>query len=210
MTHQYQKRVPFGPVFQGLVADSEAKHYRRMKQAVWLYLYLIAFANLRTGKLMSNIADIAQDMGLGEETVRSWLGHLRRRHYVIVERQGDELLFKISKWKNIITNVDSSLPQNKSKKKSDLPRTATHSGTKGELGICVPSKLADEIVDQLQEPSNRARFEEICRAYPLNVIEQALKEAKAVHPERIKKSRGALFVYLVKKYAQQEEPHSGD
>jgi len=210
MTLQYQKRVPFGPVFQGLVADPEAKHYRRIKQAVWLYLYLIAFANLRTGKLMCNIADIAQDMGLGEETIRSWLGHLRRRHYVIVERQGDDLLFKISKWKNIITEVDSSLPQIKPKKKSYVPRTPTHNDSKGKLNFHNRSELADEIVDQLQEPGNRARFEEICRVYPLDVIEQALKEAKAVQPERIKKSRGALFVYLVKKYAQQEESHSGD
>jgi len=210
MTHQNQKRVPFGPIFQGLVADPEAKHYRRMKQAVWLYLYLIAFSNLRTGKLISNIADIAQDMGLGEETIRSWLGHLRRRHYVIVERQGDELLFKITKWKSIITNVDTSLPQIKPKKKSDFPKTVTENGLDDESNMRASSSLVNEVVDQLQEPSSRARFEEICRVYPPDIIRQALKEAKAVHPERIKKSRGALFIYLVKKYAQQEESHSGD
>lgn len=37
--------------------------------------------------------------------------------------------------------------------------------------------------------------------YPEQAIERALREAKSIPAERIKKSRAALFFYLVKKYA---------
>ena len=39
----------WGPVLRGLVADPQAKHYYRMKNAVWLYLYLIVAVNQKTG-----------------------------------------------------------------------------------------------------------------------------------------------------------------
>jgi hypothetical protein len=67
MIQRTHKRIPFGPLFQGLVADPQAKHYHRMKNAVWLYLYLIAFSNLKSGKLIARLSDIAQDMGLPEK-----------------------------------------------------------------------------------------------------------------------------------------------
>jgi hypothetical protein len=86
-------------------------------------------------------------MGLPEETLRSWLGHLKKWHYVDVEKH---------------------------------------------------------------EPSYQTSFETLCRLYPQNIIQKALMETKEVPSEKIKKSRGALFVYLVKKYGlfMQQSPFS--
>lgn len=207
MASTIKKRIPFGPLFQGLIADPKAKHYHRMKQAVWLYLYFIAFSNLKTGKLTGRLSDIARDMGLPEETLRSWLGHLCKWHYVMAEKQGDEVLFKITRWKNIATELETTVSPQKEKLKKNTGRriepTQTDSGE--ERKVHDVSGLAHEIAAALEEPDNQPYFEELCRRYPAHIIQRSLEEARAVPAEKIKKSRGALFAFLVKKYAREEQ-----
>lgn len=205
-----KKRIPFGPLFQGLIADPQAKHYHRMKSSVWLYLYLIAFSNLRSGKLIARLSDIAADMGLPEETLGSWLGHLKKRHYVDVEKQGNALLFKIMKWQNISSEFETKASvetiKTQSAKKSKISEPVAH-----ELPLPNnSSQLANYIANLLNEPTYQAAFESICRLYPQNIIQKALMETKEIPSEKIKKSRGALFLYLVKKYAQQEKSPIGN
>ena len=204
MIQKPHKRIPFGPLFQGLVADSRAKHYHRMKNAVWLFLYLIAFSNLKSGKLIARVSDIAQDMGLPAETVCSWLGHLRKWHYVAIEKEGDGLLFKIAKWKNIAdefgSTVQEETPKRQSTKKSKHPQT----GEQKLPSFDNPTELASHIADQLSEPTYQPFFENLCRTFSPDLIQQALTKVREVPSGSIKKSRGALFVYLVKKYAQEK------
>lgn len=211
MASTIKKRIPFGPLFQGLVADPKAKHYHRMKQAVWLYLYFIAFSNLKTGKLTGRLSDIARDMGLPEETLRSWLGHLRKWYYVMAEKQGDEALFKISRWKNIATELETTVSPQKEKLKRNTGRRIepiqTDSGE--ERKVHDVSGLAHEIALALEEPDSQTYFEEMCRRYPDRIIQKSLEKARAVPMEKIKKSRGALFAYLVKKYAREEQSSTG-
>jgi len=207
MASTIKKRIPFGPLFQGLIADPKAKHYCRMKQAVWLYLYFIAFSNLKTGKLTGRLSDIARDMGLPEESLCSWLGHLRKWHYVMAEKQGDEVVFKITKWKNIATELETAVSPQKEKLKKNTGRRIepiqTASGE--ERKVYDISGLAHEIALALEEPDNQLYFEELCRRYPAHIIQRSLEEARAVPAEKIKKSRGALFAYLVKKHAREEQ-----
>ncbi|MCL4704889.1 hypothetical protein KJ068_06995 [bacterium] len=211
MASTIKKRIPFGPLFQGLIADPKAKHYQRMKQAVWLYLYFIAFSNLKTGKLTAQLSDIAHDMGLPEETLRSWLGHLRKWHYVMAEKQGDEVLFKITKWKNIATELEATVsPQQEKLKKNTGRRIEPIQTASGEeRKVHDVSGLAHEIASALEEPDNQPYFEELCRRYSDHIIQKSLEEARAVPTEKIKKSRGALFAYLVKKYAREEQSSTG-
>lgn len=42
-----------------------------------------------------------------------------------------------------------------------------------------------------------------CKKYPLSTVYRAFSEAKSFPEERIKKSRKAIFFYLVKRYAHQ-------
>jgi hypothetical protein len=195
-------QIPFGPVFQGLAADPQAKHYRLMKQAVWLYLYLIGFSNIKTGKLTARLSDIAKDMGIREETLRSWLGHLRKGNYIAVEKQGDQLLFKITKWKNISSKLEIDKWLQTNIQKSKGRRSANDDDPKPEQKVSNTSKLARQIAKDLDSHEGLAYFEKLCSNYPQKIILQSLKEAKAIPAEKIKKSRSALFVYLVKKYAK--------
>jgi hypothetical protein len=206
MTLNPQKRIPFGPLYQGLVADHQAKHYLRIKQAVWLYIYLIAFVNAKTGKLVGHLSDIADDTGIREETLRSWLGHLRKWNYVTVEKQDNGLLIKVCKWKNIAPELESSKPP---QTKSNTNKGRKDSSKSDSMEETSPSKLALYISDILKAPQSQGYFENLCRLYPHGVIFRSLNQARAIPAEKIKKSRSALFVYLLKKHAQQEKSSAG-
>lgn len=78
--------------------DEEAKHYRRMKSALWLYLYFLLSANRRTGVLMRKIQTISRDMGVTRDTVVRWLNVLRTRGYIETVNTGRSLTIKVTRW----------------------------------------------------------------------------------------------------------------
>ena len=92
----------WAPVWTGLVLDSEAKHYRTMKNAVWLYLYFLLHANRRTGILMRKIDTVTRDMGVTRDTVQRWLKVLRSAGYVETVNTGRSLTIQITRWKALV------------------------------------------------------------------------------------------------------------
>lgn len=44
-----------------------------------------------------------------------------------------------------------------------------------------------------------------CKKYSLNLIERAFAEARSYPTDRIKKSRAAIFFYLIKQYAHKSK-----
>lgn len=93
------ERPWWGQVHRGLVVDSKAKHYRRMRGAVWLFLYLIIHANRADGTLRRKHNTVATDMGLPLSTVRRWIMTLRRHGYVSVTHTGRSQVIHIRRWK---------------------------------------------------------------------------------------------------------------
>lgn len=79
--------------------DQEAKHYRSMKNAVWLFLYLVLNANRRTGFLIRKVKTICSDMGINRDAVLRWLNILRRQGYITTQNTGRCLHIQIKKWK---------------------------------------------------------------------------------------------------------------
>jgi len=90
-------------VWRGLVVDAEAKHYRSMGSALWLFLYLIIHANPNSGSLNRKYQTIAGEMGISPRTIRSWLTRLMQHGYVRVTRTGRSQIIHISRWKNAST-----------------------------------------------------------------------------------------------------------
>lgn len=65
-------------------------------------------------------------------------------------------------------------------------------------------RLAHRIADGLDDLKNIALYKNYCRRYPTELILHAFMLAREPEPSKIKKSRGALFNWLVKKmYADQ-------
>jgi len=91
----------WAPVWKGLVMDEKAKHYRRMKNAIWLFLYLLLNANRKTGFLLRKVKTISSDMAVHRNTVFRWLNTLRTQGYIATENTGRCLHIRIEKWKGI-------------------------------------------------------------------------------------------------------------
>jgi hypothetical protein len=159
-----------------LLQHPAAYHLRRMRLALWLYLLLLT--RLPKGQDMLHIEpmQVALDMGLPEGTVRSWLGHLKRLKYLGMERLNGTLRLRITRL---------GLPE---PPPAPRPRFFTLRKIERALG----------------ESGNEQQLEEAFK-YPDEVIRRALAGALAVPEAEIRKSRTALFIYLLKKYANPQE-----
>lgn len=89
------------PLWRGLAVDPTAKHYKAMGSAVWLYLYLLVFANRLTGNLFRRISTIAKDTGMSSRTVSRWMHTLKNGGYIKARQTGRSLQISITKWKSI-------------------------------------------------------------------------------------------------------------
>jgi hypothetical protein len=65
--------------------------------------------------------------------------------------------------------------------------------------------LAMDLARELNDPEGISLYLAYANKYPEPVLRGILGRVKEVPIEQIKKSRGALFNYLVKRYAQQNE-----
>ena len=61
------------------------------------------------------------------------------------------------------------------------------------------NKLAYRVADGLGDLKNLALYMSYCRRFPQDIILKAFVRAREVEPNKIKKSRGALFNYLCQK-----------
>lgn len=93
-------------VWQGLAADKQAKHQKAMRQAVWLYLYLLAAANWKTGIVHRRLSTIISDTGFHQRSVSRWLKLLREKGYIETSPIGRALHVSITKWKPITRKKD--------------------------------------------------------------------------------------------------------
>lgn len=163
------------------------EHYSRLKQGLWLYLFLLISAHPVTGKLVVNPDKISSVVGLSVETIHSNLGHLKKQGYLRSEKEGLVYVVSLHDWpgKHIKAEPEK-IPDENLEDNSDR-------------------LTAEDLSERLGNSEGLAYYSSLCERYPQDVLVKALEEVEAIPPERIKKSKGALYTYLVKKYAKEEE-----
>lgn len=70
-----------------------------MGAAVWMYLYLLTYANRKTGTVHRPLQLMAQDTGYPLRTIQFNLQKLRQKGYLTTEHSGRYLRIHIEKWK---------------------------------------------------------------------------------------------------------------
>jgi hypothetical protein len=144
-----------------------------MRMGLWLYLDMLARLPAGADTLEVEPAVVAGEMGEEEGFVRSWLGHLHKAGYLSAERLNGALRVRIKR---------GFVPE-----PGEIPR---------QRFFTVP-KLQRALGDKL----NVELFEAALRDHPDTVIRRALAGALAVPDAQIRRSRTALFVFLLKRYA---------
>src|SRR6266404_2109372 len=82
----------WAPLWNGLLVEPTAKHYKAMGSAVWLFLYFLTYANRSSGKLFRRRSTIASDLGLTLRTINRWLSILKRNGYVDIHQSERSLI----------------------------------------------------------------------------------------------------------------------
>ncbi|MEJ7860908.1 MAG: helix-turn-helix domain-containing protein [Pyrinomonadaceae bacterium] len=72
-----------------------------MKQAIWLYLYLLTVANRKNGQLFRRLKTIAAETSFHPRSIERWLKCLREKGYIETYSTGRFLQISITKWKPI-------------------------------------------------------------------------------------------------------------
>jgi hypothetical protein len=160
-----------------ILEHPRAYHLRRMRAGIWLYLDLLARLPAGAETIEVEPAAIGRDMGLPEGTVRSWLGHLRKAGYLESVRLNGAVRVTM--------------------KRPDAPAPAAP--------VAKPSRFFT--VAKLQRALGEAGNDETLQAalglYPDTVIQRALAGALAVPEGQIRRSRTALFIYLLKRHEKE-------
>jgi hypothetical protein len=134
MEKQQTEKQWWAPVWKGLVMDPDAKHYRQIKAALWLYLYFLLNANRQTGVLMRKIETICRDMGVTRDTAARWLHVLRTHGYVVTANTGRSLTIQVAHWKPL-PGVGKTRPQ---KSESSNTRYRTFPAPLLQIGPQIP------------------------------------------------------------------------
>ena len=163
-----------------LLEHPRAYHLRRMRQGIWLYLDLSARLPAGAEALEVEPAAIGRDMGLPEGTVRSWLGHLRKAGYLDAVRLNGKVRVTMK-------HVPEPAP------------VAAESPA--------PTRFftVRKLQDALGTSGNVEAFEVALGAHPDAAIQRALAGTLAVPETQIRRSRTALFLYLLKRHAHERD-----
>ena len=249
-----ERKQWWAPVWTGLVVDEGAKHYRKMKNSVWLFLYLVLHANRRTGVLMRKVRTISRDMGITRDTALRWLKVLRTEGYIVTLNTGRYLTIQVKNWKPLAKPgkmqpqkrevSGSSSWKNPISSQSPTSPVPVHFGPKSSvLAAANDTKiqiilnnnnmqhgstsdpndgalnrvgtrawqelLAQNLAKALDDPHGINLYRSYCRKYPEELLRKALADTREVPDHRIKKGRGALFNYLVQRYAQNTTENPG-
>ena len=63
-------------------------------------------------------------------------------------------------------------------------------------------RLAMEIARSFNDETSLPKYQQLCASHDPVIVKRVFLEVQRIPLERIKRSRGALFTYLVKKYAK--------
>ena len=135
-----------------------------------VWLYLALLAKSNRGEVKIDPSALAAEMGIAEGRLRSWLGHLNKAGYVDATRLNGSIQIRV-------------------KHTANEPQAP-------EARFFTVARLQKALKDQ----GNTEAFEAALRLYKDPVIRSALAGALAPPAEEIRRSRTALFLYLLKRH----------
>lgn len=162
-----------------ILEHPRAYHLRRMRAGLWLYLDLLARLPAGAETLEVEPAAVGRDMGLPEGTVRSWLGHLRKGGYLDAQRLNGTVRVTLKH----VPEAPASVPE-----VAPAPRRFF---------------TVRKLQDALGERGDDEALEAALRLHPDAALKRALAATLAVPETQIRRSRLALFLYLLKHHAHE-------
>jgi len=175
-------------------------------RALWLYLWLALRAN-RTGSVCRAQASLALDLHVSDDDIHSWLERLVETGLVDVSAPAPYLVIKLRFWSGHTPephDSDSVLPrahapgslQQNSKKQA----SSSEDGGQGEGDLLAEAR-------RILGTANDIEIRDLIRNHPASVVWMALHRVERTPHEQIRKSRLALFRFLLVTLTQRSHDH---
>jgi len=180
-------------------------------RAAWLYLALLSAASDR-GVVIRTRKHLATMLGVSEPTLEVWLSRFANAGLIAIKSPSPYLIIILRFWSGSATSESANPSETASK--SDFPQEEVPvssnsysnsnalSSNAGDRGQGEGATLADAVRSFLPELET-AEIERILTQYPRGVIRKALDRVANTPPGRIRKSKTALFRYLLAKFSQE-------
>ena len=240
-THKEEQEA----ILRNLIIDPTGRHYKKMKNAIWLFLYFLISAEREGRPLIRKIETICSDTGITRNTISRWLRILRKGRYISTENTGRFLHIELKNWGFVLeiyknthqkshmsnsrsikseTSESSFMSQglaNSSKKLQKASRPIDISIDNNILNIDIDKKeypesikgfkprnkqelLALDLAKALNDLQALPLYLSYSKKYPDHLLRKVVGEVLEIPQQKIKKTRGALFNYLIQKYAKRD------
>ncbi len=183
--------------------------FERLGRALGFYLYLLGIANHR-GLVSRNAERITRPLAIADADIVRWLGRLDTEGLVEVKSRPPFLVARLTAWSGSgpALHENTGIPSARSASVEE-PRysnslssnleTATEAIAIADGGVGEGGEaLLREILDTLGETDADA-FRRVVGVYPAETILDVLDRVRRVPTERVRKSKTALFRYLLSK-----------
>ncbi len=190
---------------------------QRIGRALWLYLHLLRIANHR-GLALRTVERLGEELLLPKDTIEEWLRRLSRGKLVHLEAPPPFLVIKLPFWSGHgdPTNENRGQPSGSEAAALEVPvgskqlPAAAAFNQAGEGGAGEGEALVAEVARVLDGADADADADEIralITEFPKPVVLKALIRVKTTPSAQIRKSKLALFRYLLAKFAQNPRAH---
>lgn len=188
----------------------------RIGRGLWLYLQLVALAN-RSGRICRTLDALGKDLGIEASAVSRWLDRLQESQLVEVESPAPYLVIRLRFWSGMEDRHGESGPA-VSDQRHAVHEVVPVGSSKQQPAASASSKLEDggageggsllaEVLRVLGE-SDADEFQALLSEFPTTVILKALVRVKTTPESQIRKSKAALFRFLLAKFAKERHAHA--
>lgn len=210
----------FGESTRELLAApfKEAGSVERIGPALWLYV-LLALKTNASGHICRTLESLSKDLGVSQDQVHVWLARLVHVGLVSVQVPAPYLVIKLKFWSGEEEKTAGSSEQNgashkevpvsssklqlaAAENKNKQASSSREDGGAGEGG----TELLTEVCRVLGE-TDTAEFRELVEKHPHPIVLKALLRVKTTPTDQIRKSKAALFRFLVNKFSQESHDH---
>ncbi len=170
-------------------------------RAVWLYVLLLTKAGDR-GHVIQNTTRLAKDLSVPEDAIVRWLDHLRDARLITISSPPPYLVGRIVFWPDIAVQDASNASVGSSQsplERNNVPvssSTAAASASGEDRGLGEGEPLLAEVLGAIPE-ADPDELRGLLVHHAPEVVRRALVRVRTTPTHEIRKSKEALFRYLL-------------
>jgi hypothetical protein len=183
-------------------------------RSVWLYLHLLKIAN-PPPIVLRTVERLADELAVPEQTIEEWVRRLSESKLIRLESPPPFLVIKLPSWlgsgdatgegvglsSGLSGHSHSEVPVGSKQQAAAAALQQT-----GEEGVGEGEALLDEVARVL-DGADRDEVRSLIGELPKPVVLKALIRVKTTPSSQIRKSKLALFRYLLTKFAANPHAH---